>query len=115
VARRALANQRRAAGRRAALTDRVAQEPQTVVYMPEGRPIVPALAGLSESDREVLLLSAWDGLSSAEAAAVLGCSQGAAQVRLHRAKRRLRAALQRLEREEPARATTRRLEECHDE
>jgi RNA polymerase sigma factor (sigma-70 family) len=115
VARRVLANQRRAAGRRAALTDRVANEPQTVLHVPEGRPIVRALASLSEGDREVLLLAAWDGLSSEEAAASLGCSKAAAQVRLHRAKRRLRTALERLERDDPARPTTRRLEECHDE
>jgi RNA polymerase sigma-70 factor (ECF subfamily) len=115
VARRVLANQRRAAGRRAALADRVAHEPQTVVHTPEGTSIARALAGLSEGDREVLLLAAWDGLSSEETAAVLGCSKAAAQVRLHRAKRRLRTALQRLERDEPARTTRTRLEECHDE
>jgi RNA polymerase sigma-70 factor, ECF subfamily len=115
VARRVLANQRRAAGRRVALTDRVAREAQAGLQTPEGRPIVRALAGLSEGDREVLLLAAWDGLSSEEAAIALGCSKAAAQVRLHRAKRRLRTALERLERNEPARATTRRLEECRDE
>lgn len=49
-----------------------------------------ALAGLAEMDRELLLLTIWDGLSSVEAAQVLGISPGAARVRLHRARRRLR-------------------------
>ena len=115
VARRVLANQRRAASRRAALADRVAHEPQSVTAMPESMAVLRALAALSEGDREVLLLAAWDGLSSQEAAAVLGCSKAAAEVRLHRAKRRLRIALEPLEREEVAATTTRRLEECHDE
>lgn len=34
-------------------------------------------------------LVAWDGLEVREAARVLGCSQGAFRVRLHRARRRL--------------------------
>ena len=48
-----------------------------------------ALAGLKDDDREALLLTAWDGLSADQAAAVLGCSKAAFQVRLHRARRRL--------------------------
>ena len=51
--------------------------------------VLRALSGLSEEDREVLLLVGWDGLSTAEAAAVLGCATGAFSVRLHRARRRL--------------------------
>ena len=47
-----------------------------------------ALAGLSESDRELLLVVAWEGLTHAEAAAALGISPGAARTRLHRARRR---------------------------
>jgi RNA polymerase sigma-70 factor (ECF subfamily) len=52
-----------------------------------------ALAGLSEADRELLMLSAWDDLSPAQIAAVLGCSPAAARVRLHRARRRLAGQL----------------------
>jgi len=48
-----------------------------------------ALLELSEQDREVLLAIAWDGLSVAELAGVLGCSTATAHVRLHRARRRL--------------------------
>lgn len=52
-----------------------------------------ALGTLSESDRELLLLVAWEGLTSAEAAAVLGISKIAARSRLHRARHRALAAL----------------------
>jgi RNA polymerase sigma-70 factor (ECF subfamily) len=79
-------------------------------------PILQALERLSGSDREVLLVFAWDGLSTDEAATALACTRTAVKVRLHRARRRLRAELQRLERGEAARVmTARRLEECHEE
>lgn len=48
-----------------------------------------AFAQLEEQEREVLRLVAWDGLEAREAAQVLGCSQGAFRVRLHRARRKL--------------------------
>ncbi|HEY0278109.1 MAG TPA: sigma-70 family RNA polymerase sigma factor [Solirubrobacterales bacterium] len=48
-----------------------------------------AFAQLEEGEREVLRLIAWDGLDVREAAQVLGCSQGAFRVRLHRARRKL--------------------------
>lgn len=54
-----------------------------------------ALATLSPADRELLQLIGWDELSPAEAARVLGIGRGAVRVRLHRARRRLTAALER--------------------
>jgi RNA polymerase sigma-70 factor, ECF subfamily len=48
-----------------------------------------AFAQLEEHEREVLRLVAWDGLDVREASQVLGCSQGAFRVRLHRARRKL--------------------------
>jgi RNA polymerase sigma-70 factor (ECF subfamily) len=48
-----------------------------------------AFAQLSEQEREVLRLVAWDGLDVSDSARVLGCSPGAFRVRLHRARRRL--------------------------
>lgn len=48
-----------------------------------------AFTRLEEHEREVLRLVAWDGLAVGEAAQVLGCSQGAFRVRLHRARRKL--------------------------
>jgi RNA polymerase sigma-70 factor (ECF subfamily) len=52
-----------------------------------------ALGALSEADRELLLLVAWEGLTAAEAAAVLGIGKVAARSRLHRARQRALAAL----------------------
>ena len=52
-----------------------------------------ALAGLTEAEREVLLLVAWEGLSPAEAADALGLTPVAARSRLHRARTRAQAAL----------------------
>ena len=112
VARRVLANQRRAAGRREALRARVAVERESDSEPGRRPPVIQALAGLSAGDREVLLLVAWDGLSTRAAALVLGCSAAAAKVRLHRARRRLHARLETLEPgKAPGRMTTRRLEE----
>lgn len=51
------------------------------------------LASLSERDQEVLRLVAWDGLTPAEVAVVLGCTAVAARSRLHRARGRLAARL----------------------
>ena len=55
--------------------------------------VAEAFARLSEADREVLMLVAWDGLASARAARVLGCSVAAFHVRLHRARTRLARAM----------------------
>lgn len=52
-----------------------------------------ALATLSELDQEILRLVGWEELTVGEAAAVLGCTRTAAAVRLHRARRRLAAAM----------------------
>lgn len=48
-----------------------------------------ALANLSEDDRDLLLLVAWDGLTPEQAGAALGISRRTLAVRLHRARQRL--------------------------
>jgi RNA polymerase sigma-70 factor (ECF subfamily) len=53
-----------------------------------------ALAALPAGDQEALTLVAWHGLTAREAATVLGCSRAAFFVRLHRARRRLQAAVE---------------------
>ena len=58
----------------------------------DGR-VLRALARLNERDREALTLVAWDGLTPAQAAAVLGEPSVRFRQRLHRAGRRLRAQL----------------------
>lgn len=55
--------------------------------------VLSALGHLRPADRELLMLSAWEDLDPAAIAVVLDCSAGAARVRLHRARRRLRAVL----------------------
>ncbi len=57
-----------------------------------------ALGDLSEADREVLMLVAWEELSHAEIGAVLGISANASAIRVHRARKRLATRLDRLER-----------------
>ena len=52
-----------------------------------------ALTHLSDGEREVLLLVAWERLSPTEAAAVLGIPPGTARSRLHRARRLLQGEL----------------------
>ncbi|WP_245657197.1 RNA polymerase sigma factor [Herbidospora mongoliensis] len=92
VARRVLANQRREDHRRTALAERLRVELATEPRgEPDGDPdaVRAAFARLGDLDREVLSLAGWEGLTTAEIAKVLGCPQGVARVRLHRARKRL--------------------------
>lgn len=59
---------------------------------------VAALAALEEEDREALLLTAWEGLSGADAARAMGVAHAAFRVRKLRARRRLESAFTELER-----------------
>jgi RNA polymerase sigma-70 factor (ECF subfamily) len=112
IARRVLSTQRRGDRRRAAVRDRLVETAAGAhVEMPTGSPasasgvrkealahiddstLLAALARLSETERELLLLIAWDGLSPTEAATVLHIKPGTARVRLLRARRRLTRAL----------------------
>jgi RNA polymerase sigma-70 factor (ECF subfamily) len=97
VARRTLANQRRGLARRGALRRRLDLELPPVTNDDADPRVFEALATLSEPDRELLLLVAWEGLTTAEAAACVGSSAIACRVRLHRARARLAAALGDLE------------------
>lgn len=109
VARRVLANQRRSEKRRASLhaalgvlaRDRTTAPPPA---FPADTSLLEALATLRPDDREVLMLTAWEGLDAAGAAAVLGCSVAAVYTRLHRARARLQTELER--RAEPTLSTT---------
>jgi RNA polymerase sigma-70 factor, ECF subfamily len=105
-ARRVLANQRRSHRRRVALADRLndatpradTQDPASSAMLGD-RALARALAELSEDDRELLLLMAWEELEPERLARTLGCSRRTLAVRLHRARRRLALALERVERE----------------
>jgi RNA polymerase sigma-70 factor (ECF subfamily) len=101
VARNGLNNSRRSARRRDELAQRLGAQAviSRVDANPDGRVdieqqrLMQALARLKEADREVLMLSTWDGLDRSRAAAVLGCSEDTFSVRLHRARRRLASVL----------------------
>jgi RNA polymerase sigma factor (sigma-70 family) len=96
IARNVRLNARRGARRQAALAERLSREDSNAPVeqpSPDGDLVRAALASLSERDREVLLLSAWDDLDRDAIAAVLGCSKANVGVRLHRARRRFAAAL----------------------
>lgn len=56
-----------------------------------------ALAMLSSDDRDLLLMRAWDQLSVTDIALLLDCSPNAASLRLHKARARLRSALEQIE------------------
>jgi RNA polymerase sigma-70 factor (ECF subfamily) len=68
-------------------------EPAAEEVVVRRRQVLDALESLSEREREALLLTAWDGLDHAAAAAVAGCSTRAFRARLMRARARLTAHL----------------------
>ena len=109
VARRELANHRRSASRRHASTERLrAALATTGGAVGQGDHIDEvrsALAVLSEPDRELVMLTYWDRLTSDQAAAVIGISATAARKRLQRARNQLATMLIRASRYEPAPST----------
>ncbi len=66
---------------------------ETADVVAERTRFLSALGELSDDDRELLLLLAWEGLDTNEIASAAGISPGSAAVRIHRARRRLEAAL----------------------
>ena len=60
-----------------------------MVSRAEAEVVLAAMAELRPKDREILLLAAWEGLSHAEIGTVIGCSENASAIRLHRARQRL--------------------------
>lgn len=95
IARLVLANQRRGQLRRTQLTERLRAELRTTspVTPIQENPVSRALAHLRPADRDLLAMQVWDGLTTAEMATVLHCGTAAIRVRLHRARARLRTAL----------------------
>jgi RNA polymerase sigma-70 factor, ECF subfamily len=93
TARRVIANHRRSSRRRVALAERLAHEAARTSERDRDESLVhDALLRLAPRDREVLLLAEWEELTPAEIAKVLGCLGVTARARLHRARRRFRAA-----------------------
>ncbi len=99
IARRTLANHRRAGRRGLRLVERLGSE--RLPHHPDpadlqGDPdLQEAMSDLNAGDREVLRLWAWEQLEPREIALVLGVTQNAATLRLSRARRRLGQSLER--------------------
>lgn len=98
VALNTIANHRRSGNREAQLREqlsraqRVAEPARAAdVSVVERAEALAALASLTATEREAILLIAWDGLTPSQAARVAGCSLPAFYVRLFRARRRLQA------------------------
>jgi RNA polymerase sigma-70 factor (ECF subfamily) len=94
VARNCLANAERGVRRRARLAARLAHEPADA-DAPEADDLHEALARLTETERELLRLWAWEQLTPTEIATVLGLTPNAVSIRLTRARQRLRDQLAR--------------------
>ncbi len=96
VARKVLANQQRARARRLRLHERLSRVAAPHVPAPDGHfaEVAAALRSLPAAQRELLVMTAWDGLSVAEIATVLSVPAPVVSRRLHRARRRLAAALE---------------------
>ncbi|WP_327696094.1 RNA polymerase sigma factor [Streptomyces sp. NBC_00459] len=98
VARGCLANARRADRRRRSLLERLtwtAAGPARETEDPDHTALHSALAQLRALDREVVLLWAYEELTPSRIAEVTGLSANAVSIRLHRAKKRLAAQLER--------------------
>jgi RNA polymerase sigma-70 factor, ECF subfamily len=98
VCLRTISTHRRSGRRRLRLRGRLSSEPGATgrdpadVYAARSE-INRAFAQLSDGERETLRLIAWDGLSTEDAARVLGVTAGTFRVRFHRARRALRKHL----------------------
>jgi RNA polymerase sigma factor (sigma-70 family) len=100
IAARVLANQRRSLRRLAALRSRLrALPPVPGEDRGELAEVRAALREVRPDEQEILRLAAWEGLTGAELAIALRCSENAATIRLHRARKRL---AEQLAKEEPA-------------
>jgi RNA polymerase sigma-70 factor (ECF subfamily) len=92
-----VANEVRAARRRAGLLARLSSQPAAPTPEPGGLldpELTTALARLRPADQELVRLWAWEDLPAADIAVVLGTTTNAVHIRLHRARRRLAALLE---------------------
>lgn len=96
VARNVLRNARRSKTRRSTVEARLAPTGDAASaeeHVVADESMRQALAALSEDDREILLLNAWDGLDTHALGAYFAISTNAAAVRLSRAQHRFRELL----------------------
>ena len=67
-----------------------------VIASETGREVAAAVAGLPEDQRTAVILAEYEGLSYAEIAAVMNCSEKSVESRLYRARQHLRRLLSHL-------------------
>lgn len=100
VAYKVVGNRFRSQRRRSRLSQRIESEQRAqlgeVQSEPDTQSVLAALEELSPSDRELVRLSSWDGLTRSEIAVVLGIRVNAVDQRLHRARARLKTHFDRL-------------------
>lgn len=105
VARNVLANHRRRLQRHNQLVERLrlneAPLNQQSIEADLSSSVEAALGRLSPTDREILILVAWDDLKPREAAAAMGWTPATLSVRLHRARKRFSRALDAVTNPEP--------------
>ena len=95
VARNCLANAERGVRRRARLAARLAEQPADVegAGAAEAEALLEALEQLGDVERELVRLWAWEQLTPAEIAIVVGLTPNAVSIRLTRARQHLRELL----------------------
>lgn len=98
VARNVVGDNYREVERLRALQRRLASVPAEAAADPaavtaDRAQLFAALSSLSDQDRDILLLAAWEGLDPAGIGSVFEISPGSAAVRLHRARRRLEKSI----------------------
>jgi RNA polymerase sigma-70 factor (ECF subfamily) len=97
IARKMLGNQHRSLQRRSRLdeklrelgVDEVADAGVVVLQSARDRQVVDAIRRLKPVDREILMLSAWEELSRAVIAEMMGMTKAAVDQRIHRSYERL--------------------------
>jgi len=97
TARQVVANEARADARRSRLNEKLSGQP-VAIEQGEDEPLAgqvhEALAALAPRDRELLFLAECEGLTATEIGMIVGRPPVTVRVRLHRAKRRFRAAFE---------------------
>lgn len=97
IARKTLLNHSRGERRRWALSDRIRGDSITEIVSPaadHGAEVRDAVARLDADLIELVQLVHWEGMTIAQAAALLGVSDSTARIRYARAKEQLRATLE---------------------
>jgi RNA polymerase sigma factor (sigma-70 family) len=94
VARNVLRNHDRSSERSAKLIEELRPGQRAAKESARDSPLEEALQRLSPEDREVLLLTYWDGFNSREISDLLNTSATAIRMRLHRARKALGHLLQ---------------------